>query len=190
VSSLEKGKRHSDEGDAFWLNTEGGVRHPVQRRESELGIKGESRLGCRLSEDKGWTGFDPEIRRSFSPSSTFHRAPRVSSWERSRKVCFLPTFARIRRFSHGVGISDVGLRLATNGVLTKACPPAGSPHRFLALFIGWTLSAVPSFPRQPQIRSDCHHGSDDQPLLEALQTCWSYHRPGPRASTILSTSHS
>ena len=140
VSSLEKGKRDSDEGDAFWLNTEGsieGVRHPVQRRESELGIKGESRhLGCWLFEEKRQIGFDPEIRRSFSPSSAFHHTPRVSSWEWSREVCFLPTVARIRRFFHGVGISDVGLKVATDGVLTKACPPAGSPHRFLALFTG------------------------------------------------------
>ena len=122
----------------------------------------------------------PEV---FLPLVHLHHTPRVSSWEQFCKVGFLPTVAR------GVGISDVGLRFATDGALTGACPPEGSPHRFPASFAGRTASALPSFPRQPQIRPECHHGSGDQPPLEALQTCWSCHRSESRASTILSTFH-
>jgi len=48
----------------------------------------------------------------------------------------LPTVARIRRFSYGIGISDVGLRLVTDGALAGACPPAGLPHHLPALFAG------------------------------------------------------
>jgi len=138
-------------------------------------------------------GLDPEVSRPTRLSPPPHPSSSQASCYHASGVDFLPAVVHIAAL---LAPADDSSRRWCFGRTMPPCrltPSISSvSHRLNRVSFPLLFFFTPptQFPRQSQIRPERHHGSDDQPLLEALRTCWSYHHSEARASTTLSTSHS